>query len=115
MLFDDVLQITWMQNANLVGVTDPFTSGFNWGSANAMTRDLVYAGYDDWRLPLSSVSSRPGIGVLVDCHTSSELQCRDNELAYMYYYNLPGASGTKKMGDQTAVGGALVVDVKQMY
>lgn len=43
MIYDDVLHITWMQDAGrFVG---------SWDEANAWASSLVYGGFDDWRLP----------------------------------------------------------------
>jgi hypothetical protein len=53
MIYDDVLNITWLQDANYA-----LTSGYpSWNgrmqfdAANAWAAQLVYGGYADWRLP----------------------------------------------------------------
>jgi hypothetical protein len=52
LIYDDVLDITWLQDANYAK-----TSGFDadglmfWGEAVAWADGLVYEGVDDWRLP----------------------------------------------------------------
>ncbi|MDZ7753839.1 MAG: PEP-CTERM sorting domain-containing protein [Gammaproteobacteria bacterium] len=66
LIYDDVLDITWLRDANYA-----FTSGFaaanlesdggtddisadgrmGWDAAVAWADDLVFGGYDDWRLP----------------------------------------------------------------
>ena len=35
-----------------------------------------------------------------NCNGTTELQCRDNELGYMYYYNLSGSLDDDLTGDQ---------------
>lgn len=51
MVYDTVLDITWTRNANLSGST------FNWVDANQWAADLVFGGFDDWRLPYASVAA----------------------------------------------------------
>ena len=94
---DDVLGISWAQDANLCVAlgTCPLAPSFNgvmsWFDANAWADDLTYAGFDNWRLPSVDVNDD---GVIVDCSTATESECRDNELGYMYYYNLTPAGST---------------------
>jgi len=93
MVYDDVLNITWAP-ANLWGQTG------NWQEALDWADQLVYAGFDDWRLASMSVSNlnaATGIGATddpVNCLAATEEECRDNELAYNYYYNLTPAGET---------------------
>ena len=85
LIYDDVLDITWSQNANLGGVL------INWDNAVSWADGLVFGGFNDWRLASMSVSSGVPTGqtfTIVDCSTATELACRDNELGYMYRYNL---------------------------
>jgi len=44
LIYDDDLNITWLQNAGLGGKK-------TWYDAMAWANNLVYEGYDDWRLP----------------------------------------------------------------
>ena len=37
---------------------------------------------------------------IVDCSTATEIECRDNELGYMFYYNLGGSQPEGLTGDQ---------------
>jgi len=55
LVYDDVLSITWTRNANLPG-----SSGLTWDQAHTWAANLVFAGFDDWRLPYASVSA--GVG-----------------------------------------------------
>jgi hypothetical protein len=43
-LYDDVLNVTWLRNANANGL-------MTWASANTWAANLVVGAYDDWRLP----------------------------------------------------------------
>jgi len=55
LIYDDVLDITWLQDANYAQ-----TSGFDadglmtWADAVAWADTLVFGGFDDWRLPTLS-------------------------------------------------------------
>jgi hypothetical protein len=44
-LYDDVLQVTWLRDANANGRT------LNWSDANTWAANLVVGAFDDWRLP----------------------------------------------------------------
>jgi len=48
-LYDTVLKITWLRNAN---ANDTVVYGYtNWPGANTWAANLVVGAYDDWRLP----------------------------------------------------------------
>ncbi len=72
-----------------------------WANAVDWANALVYGGYDDWRLALIDVNGGGTPWVL--CNSATEAECKDNELGYMYYYNLDGTSGDKS-GDHTGDG-----------
>jgi len=46
-------------------------------------------------LPTGSTTS------VVDCSSTTELACRDNELGYMFYHNMGGTLGSNLTGNQT--------------
>ncbi|MDX1487889.1 MAG: DUF1566 domain-containing protein [Acidiferrobacterales bacterium] len=95
LIYDDVLNITWLQNAKYGG-------NKKWKEAVEWAANLEYQGYGDWRLPSISVSSGVPTGATaspVDCSTATELECRDNELGYMYFHNL-GGKGNQVLGNQ---------------
>jgi Protein of unknown function (DUF1566) len=111
LVYDNVLNITWTRNANVSG-----SSVLTWGKANDWAANLVYAGYDDWRLPYANVSAGPGpVPQIIDCSVATELQCRDNEMGYMFYYHLAGLSGSDRTGTQTAVGGEKLTEIQGLY
>lgn len=113
MVYDDVLNITWAP-ANLWGQRG------NWDMAVAWADQLVYEGFDDWRLASMSVSGgipTGSAGAAVDCSSATEEACRDNELGYMYFYNLTPAADnpptdlfTDLRGDQ-----GLFTDIESVY
>jgi hypothetical protein len=91
-IYDTVLNITWTQDVghNTWYEQDAWVQGLS----------LTHNGtvYDDWRLPNMDVN---GDSVLVYCSTATELECRDNELGYMFFKN--GISGNSP-GPFTSVG-----------
>lgn len=104
---DTALDVCWMQDAQYALTSGYDTDGFlTWPDAMAFVDQLEFGGYDDWRLPMASRSQSGNVASTVDCSSSTETQCRDNELGYQYYYNLapggaaPTAPGTDLSGDQ---------------
>jgi hypothetical protein len=109
MIYDTVLNITWLQDANLAA-TNSFGvpgagSNMTWYTAErwiAAINAAHYKGFSDWRLPYISVEAGAGPfdGSPVDCSLATELACRDNEYGYMYYHNLGGKTGDNLNGNQ---------------
>ena len=102
--YDDVLNITWVTDADLGGAT-------TWDNQVAWADNLNYLGFTDWRLASMDVN---GDAIIVNCSGVSESDCRDNELGYMFYQNMGGSSVSDKRGDQM-VDGALLTDVQLTY
>jgi hypothetical protein len=101
LVYDTVLDITWTREAG-DGVQR------SWADSVACADNLVFAGLGDWRLPSARVSQGAGPTMLLYICTgggADELACRDDEMGYMYYYNLNGTAGDDKSNDQLAVGG----------
>jgi hypothetical protein len=82
MIYDSSQDITWMQDANYA-----MTSGYDadgamtWFWANIWADNLVYGGYDDWRL----FDADPGCG--------GDFNCTDNELGNLFYNSLNLSAG----------------------
>lgn len=72
LIYDDDLNITWLQNAGLGG-------NRSWNSAIAWANNLVYGGYDDWRLPTT-----PGT---IYGYTN------EGEIGHLYYTELGNSAG----------------------
>ena len=88
LIYDDELDITWLQDANYVlthdpgNIYDPDDNGrMSWYEATAWVEQLVYGGYDDWRLPTT-----------VDELASDGYNITTSEMGYLYYISL-GNSG----------------------
>ena len=82
LIYDTVLDITWAQ-------PDTYR---DWDAANTWAAGLTLGGVSGWRLPYISVAAGAGpfTGTPIDCNTATEVDCRDNELGYMFYQNLSG-------------------------
>ena len=104
LIYDDVLDITWLQNANLAA-TDTFgVSGIGadgsmtWDTANdwiTAMNTAAYLGYSDWRLPTMIDTGSSGcVGIAnsgTDCGYNVQTYSAGttySELAYMYYVDL---------------------------
>lgn len=114
LIYDDVLNITWLQDANYAktsgyaaanlendgGYDDIFADGrMGWDAAMTWADQLVYGGYSDWRLPTITDTGTPGCSFYAysgtDCgynvqiaDTSTTPATVYTELAHMYYTNL---------------------------
>ena len=106
MIYDDVLEIAWLQNANLAatqtfGVSGIGTDGsMNWDTAQdwiAAMNAANYLGYSDWRLPTTvdgpyvSGYSGPDSGNSYSTYSYSYTagyNLYNSEMGYMYYVNL---------------------------
>jgi hypothetical protein len=130
--YDDVLDITWLADANLAETNTFGTAGINangsmnWATANTWIANMNadggtgYLGFNGWRMPYASVSAGAGpVLSVTNCAIALEAGCRDNEMGYMYYWNLtpsgdtpPTNSGTDLSGTQTAVGGQQLTKIQ---
>jgi hypothetical protein len=103
MIYDDVLHITWLQDTNFAktslysGATsipawDAMPGAMSWDSAMAWADQLVYGGFDDWRLP--SVKPVNGSSFNYDdsadgsTDVSTNINSPQSELAHLYYVTL---------------------------
>jgi hypothetical protein len=96
LLYDDVLNVTWLQDANYA-----HTSGYaladsngrmDWNTATTWAADLVYGGYSDWRLasntPVNGSSFNYNLTPDGSTDYSYNITNPNSELAYMYHVNL---------------------------
>ena len=81
LIYDDVLNITWLQDAGYANIHR------DWSGAVAWADQLTYAGYDDWRLP-ATVDGLETAGLHYDGTTTSGWNITSSEMGYMYYVNL---------------------------
>jgi Protein of unknown function (DUF1566) len=82
MIYDDVLKITWLKDANYAKTSGYDADGImKWATANAWANALTYGGFDDWRLPTT--------GTDPICTGA----CTNSELGHMFYNNMGATSG----------------------
>ena len=77
--YDDQLGITWAQNA------DTANGALLYANANDFVSNYSIDGIDEWRLPSADVN---GDTTIENCATAMEAACKDNEMGYMFYYNI---------------------------
>lgn len=75
LIYDDILDVTWTQDASLSGSR-------NWDDAAAWASDLTLGGATNWRLASMNVN---GDDTIVDCSAATEFICRDNEYGYLFH------------------------------
>ncbi len=96
MVYDDVLNITWLADANYAKTSGYDSDGLmNFSAANTWAADLSYSGYSDWRLPtaLNQNGSGPCGGY----------NCTNSEMGHMFYNNMLAiAGGSILSGSNTA-------------
>lgn len=92
LVYDDVLDVTWLQDTQLLGVGN--RPGFD--EANDWAANLVYMGYENWRLPsLLPVNGSSWTNVpstFTDYAGTTDrgynIQGVNSELGYMFFVNL---------------------------
>lgn len=72
--YDDLQDITWTTGIN---------GTVTWDEQNAWAAGLNIDGVTGWRLPSIDVNND---GAIVDCSTSSQSSCLDNEYGHLYFY-----------------------------
>lgn len=103
LIYDDVLNVTWLQDANYASTSGYAADGrMTWSDANGWAAGLVFGGYDDWRLTKNSpVGAAWNHEFSYDGMTDigMNITSPNSELAYMYYVNLG------LMGSYSTIGG----------
>ena len=104
LIYDDVLNITWLQDANYAK-----TSGFDadglmdWHAAMAWAVGLIYGGYDDWRLPIVNPANGQDFTYTYSPAGFSDfgynIKNTSSEMAYMHHNNLGNISLLIPNGD----------------
>jgi len=115
LIYDDILNITWLQDANY-----PFTSGYaaanavgsrnstsaniqtdgamGWDAAKTWAAQLVYGGYDDWRLASANLMNAANPCSSGDGTCDQGPNNTTSELGHMFYNNLGNTSGCGIIG-----------------
>ena len=65
MIYDQGYDLTWLQDANMAGA-------MNWDQATDWANELDFAGYTDWRLPITPyrVTTAPPVTNSANCSTA---------------------------------------------
>ena len=98
LIYDEVLKVTWLQDANYAKTSGFDSDGLmNWNQAKTWADGLVYGGYDDWRLPdttqpdpTCSHTVAPWNGFPAQ---NLGLHCLGSEMGHLWYSELSN-SGT---------------------
>lgn len=98
LLYDDVLNLTWLQDANYAKTSGYDTDGLmNWGAAKTWAENLVFhdsvrnADYSDWRLASNTPVGTDwnySYSTAGTTDLSYNITSPHSELSYMYYVNL---------------------------
>ncbi|HET8709955.1 MAG TPA: VPLPA-CTERM sorting domain-containing protein [Spongiibacteraceae bacterium] len=89
MIYDNVLNITWLQDANFAKTSGYDSDGLmTWAAANAWAQNLGYGGYDDWRLPVANLANPASPCSATNGSCDIGYNNIGGELGYMFYVNL---------------------------
>ncbi|MBL4764338.1 MAG: hypothetical protein JKX67_03525, partial [Colwellia sp.] len=114
--YDDVLDLTWLKDANFAKTSGYDADGkMTWAAANTWAGQLSLGAYDDWRLTsLQPQNSQTEFDYNWSYDGSSDrgynITSTVNEMAYMFHVNLglegicDGASNTASSCDQSGSG-----------
>ncbi len=99
LIYDDVLNLTWLRDANYAktqydnsgGAMGDADGKMTWADANTWAANLSYGGYDDWRLPKLNPSD-------TTCNDSfngvySGYNCTGGELSHLFAVDLGNKAG----------------------
>jgi hypothetical protein len=103
LIYDNVLNVTWLQDANFAKSSGHDADGLmNWAAANSWAADLVYGGYDDWRLARNSHVGEEWV-YKTSYNGSTDfgynITSQRSEMSYMYYVNLGLKGGFSSSAD----------------
>jgi hypothetical protein len=93
LIYDDVLNITWLQDANYAKTSGYDADGLmTWDQATAWATNLVYGGYSDWRLPtvapVNGISFNDSYSPDGSTDFGYNNTSPNSEIAFMFYINL---------------------------
>lgn len=118
MIYDDVLDITWLKDANYAQTSNHDADGrMTWTNAVAWADDLVYGGYSDWRLPRTNTgpssncdfSFTPGGGFP---QQYDGYNCTGSEMGHMFYNNMGATARASILSGTNAINLALFTNVQ---
>ncbi|MBN1848608.1 MAG: DUF1566 domain-containing protein [Deltaproteobacteria bacterium] len=90
MIYDDAFDITWLQDANFAYTSGYDTDGrMTWAEATTWADQLIFGGYDDWRLP--TALNPDGTGP--DGWHNDAYNKNTSEMGHLFYDELGGIAG----------------------
>lgn len=93
MIYDDVLDITWLQDANYAQTSGYDDDGrMTWSDANTWAANLSYGGYDDWRLASANLDNAANPCQAYDGSCDIGPNNTTGEMGHMFYNNLGNLS-----------------------
>lgn len=104
LIYDDTLDITWLQNANYAntqGYSNSINGRMNWFTAKEWADELDFAGYTDWRLPSINQSS-------------FGFDQYSGELGHMFYNNLGNQSNSNQINTSSVDGSGNIVFIENL-
>lgn len=85
LIYDSDLNITWLQDANYSMTSGVDSNGdMTWQQSIDWVESLVFAGYDDWRLPKTALIDSSCTNSII----AEGFHCTGSELGYMFWKNL---------------------------
>jgi len=116
MIYDDVMDITWLQDANYAQTSGYDADGkMTWNESMEWAAQLTFGGYDDWRLTKiydmnndgcnnGFTGTDCGYNVLTSYTELTNGNVFFSELAYMYYENLSNLAYYDESGNGPQIG-----------
>lgn len=107
LIYDTALNVTWLQDANYARTSGYDADGFmSWDAATAWAGQLVYGGYDDWRLPGVAPANGVSFNYAATYNGSTDagynITRPSSELAYNFYVNLGNQGSNTTTGAPTS-------------
>jgi hypothetical protein len=101
LIYDSTQNITWLQDANYAKTSGDSSTGLmDWNAATTWVANLVYQGYNDWRLPTTVDTGTLGCNFSysgTDC--GYNVDPASSELAHLYFTDLGNLSGFDTAGN----------------
>ena len=106
LIYDDVLDVTWLKDANYAKTSDHDVDGrMNWSDANSWAAGLSYGGYNDWRLADVKPENNSSFDYIFAYDGSTDsgynISSTQSEMGYMFYQNLGNTGWYDTAGDTT--------------
>ena len=115
LIYDDELDITWLQDANYAKTSGHDADGrMNWSNANAWAANLSYDGgiygiIDDWRLtdvnPVDNTAFDYSFSYDGSTDRGYNIDSKQSEMGYMFYQNLGNTGYYDTSGTTTGCSG----------